>query len=403
MSSPGVPLGSDYRAAGGRQTVRVFDGGTARSLARQSVLVAAVCLVTDAMSFLTRGPEAVGPVEAVVLVGLVAADAALATAPRYSGWVALAHAALFPALALVLPGRNVNTAGQLVSAYRAGAWLRGRPAAATVVAMAFGVLSSLWIGGATNPFAVVTLVTANTVLPWLVGRYTTARKEYVDELRRQREAQLRDAQAEVGEAVTREREAIARDLHDVISHHISAIGVHAAATRMTLAGPVPDSLVAVESAGRAAMVDLRRLLDLLHDGESAGLPGLGKLQELVDGVRAAGLRVALAVYNDPCPLPPAVDTTFYRVAQEMLTNALRHGDGTAVRLELDYGVDSVSLTARNRLISRRSSPVAQQGSGRGLRGMRQRARAFDGTATAGPTADGQYWETSVTMPTGATS
>ena len=394
------------------------DHDVARSLARQSVLVAAVCLATDAASFVTRGPADPGAFDALILVGLVVVDAALASSPRYSGWVALAHAALVPVLAVVLPGRSATTAGLLVSAYRAGAWLPRRSAALSLTALALGVFSSLLIGGSADPFALITLVTANSVLPWLVGRYTTARKAHVDELRRQREDALRDAQAEVDRAVTREREAIANDLHDVISHHVSAIGVHAAAARMNLVdqvsvnageGPVTTSLTAVEASSRAAMVDLRRLLDLLHEGdESSGQPGLGKLQELFDGVRSSGLRVAFAVYNDPDRLPGPVDTALYRVAQEMMTNALKHGDGTAVRVELEYGRDHVSITARNPVASdaelaRRDSLIGQRGSGRGLDGIRTRAEAFGGSATCGPVEDGQYWETSVTMPTGSRS
>ncbi|WP_229795922.1 sensor histidine kinase, partial [Saccharothrix coeruleofusca] len=320
---------------------------------------------------------------------------------------------LLPVLAAVVPGRTANTAGQLISAYRAGAWLRGRPAAASLAALALGVLSSLWVGDEVEPFTLLTLVTANSVVPWLVGRYTTARKAYVDELRHQRENSLRDAEAEVNRAVAREREAIARDLHDVISHHVSAIGVHAAAARMNLAGhgsaddagPVGTSLAAVETSSRAAMVDLRRLLDLLHHGDDLpDQPGLGKLQELFDGVRSSGLRVAFAVYNDPYPVPRAVDTALYRVAQEMMTNALRHGDGTAVRVELEYGGDHVSITARNRVPSgaaqgERASLTALGGSALGLEGIRKRAEVFGGSATFGLVEDGRYWQTSVTVPT----
>jgi signal transduction histidine kinase len=374
---------------------------TSRSLARQSVLVAVVCVVTDAVSFVARGPDNLDTFDVLVLVGLVVADAALASAPRYSGWVALAHGVLLPVLAVILPGRSASAAGQLVAAYRAGAWLRRWPAGGSLVALALGVLSSLWIGGMTDPLAVLTLVTANTVLPWLVGRYTTARKAHVDELRHQREDSLRNAQAEVSKAVTREREAIARDLHDVISHHVSAVGVHAAAARLNLAdhggtntgaGPVNTSLAAVEASSRAAMVDLRRLLDLLHEGDESGQPGLGTLHELF-----AGLDVTFVVYNDPCRLPRAVDTALYRVAQEMMTNALRHGDGTAARVELEYGGDQVSITTRNRI------GAAHHGSGRGLDGIRKRAEMLDGSAAFGPAGDGQYWETSVTMPTGSGS
>jgi signal transduction histidine kinase len=171
---------------------------------------------------------------------------------------------------------------------------------------------------------------------------------------------------------------------------------------------VTTSLTAVEASSRAAMVDLRRLLDLLHEGDdSADGPGLDKLQELFEGVRSAGLRVSFVVYNDPRPVAGPVDTALYRVAQEMMTNALRHGDGTAVRVELEYGGDHVTMTARNRVASdavlaERDSLVAQRGSTRGLTGIGQRAEMFGGTATSGLVEDGQFWETGVTLPTGGT-
>jgi signal transduction histidine kinase len=382
--------------------------GTEWSLARQSVLVGAVCLVIDVVSFSTRGP-APGPWNAALLAGVVVTDAALVSAPRFSGWVAVLHAVLVPALAVVLPGRNASTAGQLVSAYRAGAWLRGRPAAAALAALCGGVLGSVLIGGQSAPAPLVSLVAGNALLPWLVGRYTTARKAHVDELRHRREAELRDAQAEVAAAVAKEREAIAVDLHDVISHHVSAIGVHATAVRLNLAagpvtdGPVRTSLTAVEESSQAAMVDLRRLLSLLHEGdESPEQPGVAVLPDLFDGVRASGLRVTFVVYNDSHPLPRAVDTTVYRVAQEMMTNALRHGDGKAVRVELDYGGDHVGLTARNRITSG-ADPAgrgpAVTGLGVGLDGMRKRAEALGGTASFGTA--GNYWESSVTVPLGS--
>ncbi|QKV73768.1 sensor histidine kinase [Amycolatopsis sp. Hca4] len=293
-----------------RWTARLPSRDARQSLARQAWLVAVMCVAIDGLSFLTRGPGP-GAWNAVLLAGVIAADLALATAPKLSGWVAVAHAAVIVALAFVMPGRNPSTAGQLVSSYRAGAWLRGRSAAAALTTVCAGILASVLITGLTAPATLLGVVAANALLPWLVGRYTTARKEHVDELRRQREAKVRDAEAEVAAAVTKERETIAVDLHDVISHHVSAIGVHAAAARLNLAGtaipgdnPVHTSLSAVQQSGQAAMVDLRRLLSLLHEGsESADQPGVAMLPDLFTGLRASGLQVTFVVYQAPPTLP----------------------------------------------------------------------------------------------------
>lgn len=374
-----------------------------RSLARQSLLVASVCVATDALSFLTRGPSEFHFGHSLLLVGIVAIDACLALHPRYSGWVVLAHGILGSLLALVMPGRNVGLAGQLVAGYRAGAWLRDRAGVTSLLMLVAGVLASLWIGGFRDPFTLLGLTAANAVLPWLVGRSTTARKAYVDELRHRREDAAKEARAELERAVTREREAIAGDLHDVISHHVSAIGVHAGAARLNLSGSretasVGASLAAVESSSRAAMVDLRRLLDLLYNsGETVGQPGLGKLDELFEGIRASGLEVVFAVYGPPRPIAQALDIALYRMAQEMLTNALKHGDGSAVRVELEYSGDDVVLTSRNRI----ATTPAREGSGRGLENIRARARMFGGVVDLEP-GDGQFWHIGVTIPAGET-
>lgn len=96
-----------------------------------------MCLVIDAVSFLTRGPGP-GPWNALLLTAILLADAALVSSPRLSGWVAVGHALVVSALAFALPGRSASTAGQLVSAYRAGAWLRGWPAGAALAASCAG-------------------------------------------------------------------------------------------------------------------------------------------------------------------------------------------------------------------------------------------------------------------------
>ncbi|MBQ0850435.1 hypothetical protein J8N05_19820 [Streptomyces sp. BH-SS-21] len=401
-----------YLASAGRirrWTARPTARDAQRSLARQAVSVALMCAAVDGLNCLTRGPDP-GPWTPVLLAVIIAADVALATAPRFSGWVAVTHAAVGVALAFVMPpGRNPSTAGQLVSSYRAGAWLRGRSSAAALITVCVGILASVVITGLTAPVTLLGIVAANTLLPWLVGRYTTARKEHVEELRRQREATLRDAEAEIAAAVTKERETIAVELHDVISHHVGAIGVHTTAARLNLTGtavpkesPVHTSLAAVQQSGQAAMTDLRRLLSLLHDGgDSTDQPGVTMLPELFTNLRASGLHVTFVVYCSPPPLTKEVDITVYRVAQEMMTNVLRHGDGRAARVELDCLDGCVALTARNRVASpaadapRASSP---SGSGLGLRGMRKRAEALGGSGTFGVTPDGDYWQSSVTIP-----
>ena len=371
--------------------------GVRRSLVRQSVLVAAVCLVVDALDFTALDrPGLHTPLEYGLLAMLIVIDAGLALPARYSGWVALAHGLA----SFVLLGADY--AGQLIAGYRAGAWLRGWSAPASLFALTAGLMLGRWLSGDTNWLAIVLQSSGNTILPWLVGRYTTARRAYIDELRHRREVEARDAAAEVDKAVARERTMIARDLHDVISHHVSAIGVHAGAARIQLDAArtgvgVVDSLAAVEAASRSAMADLRTMLDLLHGAsDSTSQPGLDNLEELLGTVRAAGLATRLRVLGVPRPLPGSLDIALYRITQEMLTNALRHGDGTPVDVELRYDNESFTLTARNGI---GRAPTTPDGTGRGLAGIRTRAAMFAGTVGHGPDHDNRHWETTVTVPT----
>ena len=388
-------------------------GDLTRSLTRQSVLVAAVCLFADTLAFLLSGPmSALRPQDWIVLVMVAAADAALALPARFSGWVALAHAVVQVMAAVLTLGANsahrLSGAGALIAGYRAGAWLRGVPAWLALGALMLGIAGAQMISGPHDHKILVVEVVKDALLPWLVGRYTTARRGYIAELEQRAETQRRDAQAALERAVAEERSTIARDLHDVISHHVSAIGVHAGAARMGLSAAgepngIADSLAAVETSSRAAMLDLRRLLDLLHgDPATAGQPGLDNIDELLDGVRRAGLPTRLSTHGVARPLPESLEIALYRITQEMLTNAARHGDGTPVEIELRYDESTVSVTARNGIrrgtTAEPSDTHESHPTPRGLAGIRKRASVFGGTITYGPDAEGRRWETVATFP-----
>jgi signal transduction histidine kinase len=383
------------------------------------LLVAAVCLLADVAAFITAGPVSqLRALDWAVLAAVAVVDAALALPARHSGWVALAHAVVrFAAEGLLggsTIGRQANDAGSLIAGYRAGAWLRGRAASMALAVLALGIGGASQFSRGHDGGVLLVEVTKNALLPWLVGRYTTARRAHIAELEQRAENQRRDAHAAVEHAVAEERSAIARDLHDVISHHVSAIGVHAGAARLglnTATSPdgIADSLTAVETSSRSAMVDLRRLLDLLHGDASdvSRQPGLDNIEELLDGVRRAGLPTRLSTQGSGRRLPGSLDIALYRITQEMLTNALRHGDGSPVEVELRYHEASVSLTARNGISPAVSTPTSSQHptsewreSGRGLAGIRKRAAIFEGTFAYGPDPGGRTWETTATFPLG---
>lgn len=381
------------------------------SLARQAWAVAAVCLVADAGIFLIAGPPlSIGWQTWVVLLGGVLANLALAGPSRYSGWVSAAHATLLIASPLLLfPYDNylqATNAGVLIAGYRAGAWLSAKPALAALGVMLVGMFGCNLIPadrGDRDWRLLLIDVGVSGLLPWMVGRYTTARRAYIADLQRAEEQQQQHEAEAVRRAVIEERTTIARDLHDVISHHVSAIGVHAGAARLGLPegeSAVRRSLSAVESSSRSAMADLRRLLDLLHgkeNGDAQRQPGLDNLDELLDNLRTAGLPARLTTHGGPRELPGSVDIALYRIAQEALTNALRHGSERTVEIDLDYRHTEVVLTITNE-IGRPRRNASAESTKRGLAGIRQRVALFGGQAECGPMDDGRRWRVRVGFP-----
>ena len=220
-----------------------------------------------------------------------------------------------------------------------------------------------------------------------------------------------DVDHQVAEAAMRERTRIARELHDVVAHHVSLIAVQAEAATSLLPGRPAEARRSVEIIGdtaRQALTELRRLLGVLRSpserletAPSASLVGLG---EVLDQVRRAGLPVDLAVVGTPSPLAPGVDLTAYRIIQEALTNTIRHARATqaAVTLAYEPGYITVTITDSGRRRNGRSPDPAGaaagrtrppdtllRGSGLGLAGIAERVASCGGHLSVGPTpADG---------------
>ncbi len=332
--------------------------------------VAVVAALVDAVVFALSGIFAVAPGPAgAVLVAIVAADLAFAAPPATAAVVAVLQVAIRLAVTVLLHrhGLPVRVAdvGFLVAGYRAGAWLSGRASLITVPVLVLGACGAPLIAGGA-PSAdwrlLLTSAISGGVVPWLVGRYTAGRGAYIAALEQRERLARQQQRTALERALTDEREAIARDLHDVISHHVSAIGIHAGAARLALHGSgaataaATRSLSAVESESRAAMVDLRRQLDLLHGREDAARqPGMADIDDLVDRVRGAGLD--LTVTTSGGELPRSLDITVYRIVQELLTNALRHGAGSA-RLTVRNGGTAVEIEQSNPLAGEEDSNVS---------------------------------------------
>ena len=207
---------------------------------------------------------------------------------------------------------------------------------------------------------------------------------------RRRQQGVEHFAALAAEAETRERRRIARELHDVVSHGVSVMVIQAqAGQRLVDADPAGarESLAAIELTGRRAMGELRQLLGLLReDPDDEGLvpqPGVADLPALGERFGASGLEVRLRVEGEAAALPSSVDVSAYRIVQEALTNALRHGTGRHADVRLSYAGSAVTLEVAND----GAGGAASGQNGFGLAGMRERVSLLGGTLDAGQQGD----------------
>ena len=194
-----------------------------------------------------------------------------------------------------------------------------------------------------------------------------------------------------------ERARIARELHDVVAHHISMIAVQAEAARLLTPDLAPEGqrrLSAIGDTAREALTEMRRLLGVLREDLDTATPmrqpqpGLAQLDTLVDDARAlTGSTVRLIVHGHVARLDPGIELTVYRIVQEALTNARRHAAGAPLDVELDYQPDALHLRVRD---SGPGSHGAGRTDGHGLDGMHERATMLGGTLTAGTLARGGF-------------
>jgi signal transduction histidine kinase len=199
-----------------------------------------------------------------------------------------------------------------------------------------------------------------------------------------------------------ERARIARELHDVVAHHISVIAVQAETARLTTEGLPPagaQRFAEIGDTARAGLTEMRRLLGVLREdtGDALGdrhpQPGLPQLAELIDSAReASGAGVRLIVSGPVASFDPGVELVAYRIVQEALTNARRHAPGTAVDVELRYGGDTLRLRVRdNGPGPTASAPAASaEAPGHGLLGMRERAATVGGSLRTGAATGGGF-------------
>jgi signal transduction histidine kinase len=233
---------------------------------------------------------------------------------------------------------------------------------------------------------------------WLLGDNVRTRRAYVGQLEERDRMRLREQGELARRAVADERAAIARELHDIVAHSVSVMVLQANAAERIVLGTPQQALTnirAIQSTGREAMAEMRRLLAVLRptkpgsDGENLlPQPSLADLQKLAERTSDAGLKTELAVEGDPSNYPEALQLSAYRVVQEALTNTLRHSSASRADVRLRCSPSGLDLEITDD--GRRPQTGADGKGGQGLIGLRERVLVFDGQFEAGPREEGGF-------------
>jgi signal transduction histidine kinase len=233
---------------------------------------------------------------------------------------------------------------------------------------------------------------------FLMGENARVRAAHLAELEARLARQERDREEDRRRAAEAERLRIARELHDVVAHHVSAIAVDATAERAVRPDDVgAEAMSRIAVTARLALTELGQLLGVLRreTGERAPRapePGLEQAQELVAQARAAGLDVSLAVSGAPRTLPSPLDLSAYRILQEAITNARKHAVGARVEVCIRYAADRLEIRVTDDGTGGQARPAwrAIDATGHGLIGMRERVEVFGGRFHAGPLPAGGF-------------
>lgn len=382
---------------------------------RADVILATVMFVGAVLSAgLSSIAEIYGDEQAPLwwaLVYAVVATAPLAFRRRWPGTAAvIVAAAYFTAVTIRVPEIYVGNIVMFLTLYTVGAWMNDRRRAMLVrVGIIVGMFVWLIItmyrdaiseadkadvaAGAMSPYVAFMLIQLLLNVLYFGGAYYFGERSWAAAAQlavlEQRTAELeREREVTAAQAVALDRVRIARELHDVVAHHVSVMGVQAGAARLVLERDPAEAariLTGVEGSAREAIHELRQLLETLRTpgGETtdaASTLALDDIAELVEASTEAGLPTEYTVIGDPVPVPSLVAVNLYRIAQESLTNARRHaGSGATADVRVRYDDDGVELEIVNT-----GRAITQLRPGLGQLGMRERAAASGGTLEVAP-------------------
>jgi signal transduction histidine kinase len=248
--------------------------------------------------------------------------------------------------------------------------------------------------GGDESFGTYALVAAWTAVAVALAEGARARVEHFTEVARAREEAKRARNEQARRQASEERLRIARELHDVLGHHLSLINVRAGVALHLLdtrPEQAREALGAIKQASAEALREVRGVLSALDPADESAprspAPGLADLEPLVDSARQAGITVEVSSEGDPVTVPAEVDRAAYRIVQEALTNVRRHaGPGATVAVALAYTRHALTV----RVDDTGTGPSTSDDEGNGIPGMRERATALGGTLSAGPRAGGGF-------------
>lgn len=277
---------------------------------------------------------------------------------------------------------------------RTAAWMWLLTAAYGLVADA-GFGPSYYYGSNTGPMLVVSALVLLCVAVWHIRR--TAEQEVTAQA-------TETAQERSRRTLLEERTTIARELHDVVAHHMSVVAIQAEAAPYRVENP-PEELerafATIRENAVAALTELRRVLGVVraedYEAPDAPQPTLADLDALLANVRDAGLDVAKTVTGAVRELPQGVELSAYRIVQEALSNTLRHAPGASAKVEIGYVLGGLGLRIVNTAPPAPALVKPSPGAGHGVTGMRERVTMLNGEMTAGPTDEGGY-EVAVFLP-----
>ncbi|MFV2011769.1 MULTISPECIES: sensor histidine kinase [unclassified Micromonospora] len=380
-------------------------GSVPSVLARDGLLAAAVVLVDLALHGLGPAgqPRPESDLGWPAVVGWSLIVAAPIAVRRVVVWPAVLASAAMVAVPLLTGHEPASMALALVIlTYTAACWLALRPAVAAAAVLWLPVLTvnavlpqGTELPGISRMYLL--FVNGLTMLvAFFIGRTVHARRSATRTLAERARVAEENQRAAADQAVADERRRIARELHDVVAHHVSVMGVLATGARRVLhrdPAAADEALGTIADTSRSTLREMRRLLDVLRtdaepaDAELTPQPGLGGIESLVEQIREAGLPVTLRIDGVPGDLDPGVTLTLYRIVQEALTNALKHAGAATAEVRLSFGVYWLIVE----VFDTGRGPGPDHGRvGHGLVGMRERVALYGGTLRTGPRPGGGF-------------